>query len=203
MVLAILLTVVASISVNLLNRARTMQWAAARKSSRHLAMAVAENLRARYEVYLDIALDMAAIMSGYEMVAPELRRTLYNSNMLALINSNDRIIQMYTVWKPNAIDNMDAQFAGQPGNTPAGQYVAMYSKVSGQNVFTVYEDYERTTEDLSETPRIGDPVSRVVAGKQTYTCNIQAPVCNSKKELVANVGSPSIWRTPSRSSRPC
>ncbi|MDR3167087.1 MAG: methyl-accepting chemotaxis protein, partial [Treponema sp.] len=187
-VIVILLVVVASLSLILLNRARDMQLQTMKKSNQNLAKSVALDLAARYQVYLTTVRNMAAIMSEYESVEPAIRRTRFNANMLALVEDNERIVQIYTVWKPNAIDNMDAFFAGQPGNSPSGQYVAMYSKASGKTEFTIYEDYERITGDLSDIPRIGDPSPRVVAGQQTYTCNMRVPVFNSKQEMVANVG---------------
>ncbi|MDR2176429.1 MAG: methyl-accepting chemotaxis protein [Treponema sp.] len=187
-VIVILLIVVVSLSVILLSRARTMQLQAIKKNNTSLAESIALDLKARYEVYLHTAQNMASIMGDYEHLDPAVRRRQFNVNMLALVEANERIIQIYTVWKPNAIDNMDAQFAGLPGNSPTGQYVAMYTQVSGRTELAVYEEYERVSADLSSVVRIGNPVPRVVAGKNTYTCNIRVPVFNSAKELVANVG---------------
>ncbi|MDR2759264.1 MAG: methyl-accepting chemotaxis protein [Spirochaetaceae bacterium] len=187
-VIVILLIVVVSISGILLSRARNMQLQTVRKNTVNLAKSVALDLEARYEVYLHTAQNLASIMGDYDHLDPAVRRRQFNVNMLALVEANERIVQIYTVWKPNVIDNMDAQFAGQPGNSPSGQYVAMYTQVKGMTELTVYEDYERITGELSDIVRIGDPIPRVVAGQQTYTCNIRVPVFNSKKELVANVG---------------
>ncbi|MFP3091541.1 methyl-accepting chemotaxis protein, partial [Treponema sp. TIM-1] len=187
-VIVILLMVVVSLSVILLSRARNMQLQTVRKSTTNLAKSIALDLEARYEVYLHTAQNLASIMNDYEQLDPAVRRSQFNVNMLALVEANERIVQIYTVWKPNAIDHMDAQFAGRPGNSPSGQYVAMYTQTSGKTELAAYEDYERITGDLSDVVRIGDPMPRVVAGEQTYTCNIRVPVFNSKKELVANVG---------------
>jgi methyl-accepting chemotaxis protein len=187
-VITILLIVVAALSVILLNQAKKMQLQTARESMMNLATSVALDLKARYQVYLHTAQAMATIMSDYEKLEPPIRRRSFNMNMQALLEENPRIVQIYTVWKPNAIDRMDAQFAGQPGNSPAGQYAAMYTRTNGYTELTVYEEYERVSGELSAVTRIGDPVSRVVAGQQTYTCNMRVPVFNSAKELVANVG---------------
>jgi methyl-accepting chemotaxis protein len=188
LVISVLLTVVVSISSILLNRARNMQIRTMRKATSNLASSLALKLKSEYDVFLYDAENLAAIMSKYEITAPQLRRGRFNSNMQALLESDSRVVQLYTVWKPNAIDGMDADFAGKPGNSPSGQYVSMYSKVNGITEFTIYEDYERITKDLTNVTRVGDPTARVVAGKQTYTCNIRTPVFSSAHELVANVG---------------
>jgi methyl-accepting chemotaxis protein len=187
-VIAVLVAVIASISVILLSRAKTMQLQSIKKSTANLAKSVALDLKARYQVYLHTADNLASIMEEYENVEPILRRNRFNANMLALLQANERIVQIYTVWRPNAIDNMDAQFAGQPGNSPSGQYVAMYTQASGRTELTTYEDYERITANLSSVVTLGNPSPRVVAGQQTYTCNIRVPVFNTQGNLVANVG---------------
>jgi methyl-accepting chemotaxis protein len=165
-----------------------MQLQSMRKNAVNLAKSVALNLEERYMVYLVTAENMATLMSKYETVNPEIRREMFNANMLSLLESNERIVQIYTIWKPNAIDNLDEQFAGQPGNSPSGQYVTRYTKENGQIELTVTEQYEFITDVLTPVTRIGDPTPRSVAGNLTYTCNIRAPVFNTNHELVANVG---------------
>jgi methyl-accepting chemotaxis protein len=187
-VILLLLAVVASISAILLLRAKNMQSRAMWKSTRNLARGLAMEMKNQYDEFLNTAEDLAAIMSKYELTAMEIRRGRFNSNMQALLEHDEDILQIYTVWLPGTIDNMDAEYAGTPGNSPSGQYVAMYTKTSGRTEFTVYEDYERITNDMTSVTRVGNPIPRLVAGRQVYTCNIRAPVFNSRQELVANVG---------------
>ncbi|MCL1930588.1 MAG: hypothetical protein FWF55_02135, partial [Treponema sp.] len=65
---------------------------------------------------------MAAQMGDYEAMPAETRRDEFDRMMTSVLKSNDQIITIYSIWKPNAIDGRDAANIGRPGSSPTGQY---------------------------------------------------------------------------------
>ncbi|MDR1837769.1 MAG: hypothetical protein LBQ89_08945, partial [Treponema sp.] len=65
---------------------------------------------------------LANVMSDYEYTPAELRRDQFDHMLFGTMTSNPSFINIYVVWKPNAVDGMDSRFIGRTGSTATGQY---------------------------------------------------------------------------------
>ncbi|GHV95759.1 methyl-accepting chemotaxis protein [Spirochaetia bacterium] len=192
-VIAILVAVVASLAVILVGRASAMQLATARQSQERLAADQAAQIASRYEAYFQVLRTVAFIMADYEETEADRRRDRYDDIMQSITLSNDRIVGFYTVWKPNSIDSMDAQFIGQPGAGPNGEYASWFSIASGRMEHKVYDDIPgqltRINGPDAKNEAIYDPEPWTANGKQTYLIRLTVPVTNRRTgEVVGRLG---------------
>ncbi|MDR1238700.1 MAG: methyl-accepting chemotaxis protein, partial [Treponema sp.] len=174
-VISILVAVVAVISVVLLNRASDMQIETALESEENLAGLEAADIQRRYEVYLGVARTSSQIMNGYADMEASTRRLFFYEALRQIFISNPRFVCMYTVWKPNVLDR-DSLHIGEPGTSPSGQFIPLYSRESGNVTLRYCRDYETILSTVSEKEYMTDPEPRMVNGVQTYTFDIIVPI---------------------------
>jgi signal transduction histidine kinase/DNA-binding response OmpR family regulator/HAMP domain-containing protein len=193
-VIAILVVAVAAISLILLNRASTMQMKTAMESQKRLAAEQARAIEMRYEGYLRVVNTLANAMADYDETEAGRQRAGFDQLLYAILESEEQIIGVYAVFKPQTIDaGWDAAFAGQPGNTETGQYAPWYSRRSGQIEHLTYNDVQ-TVMDSANGPTarkelIYDPVPQTVAGRDAYTVKLSAPIIHHRTgEVVGRVG---------------
>jgi methyl-accepting chemotaxis protein len=193
-VIVILVLVIAAQSIILLNRASSMQTATAVQSQERLAAEHAQIIKARYEKYLQVVETLADMMADYDLTDAGRQRNRFDQLLNSVLESQERLIAVYTVFKPDTIDEgWDASFAGTPGNTETGQYANWYTRRSGQIEHLTYNDIE-TVMNVINGPRarqevIYDPVPQTVAGADTFTIKISAPIIHRKSnQVVGRVG---------------
>ncbi|MDR2631780.1 MAG: methyl-accepting chemotaxis protein, partial [Spirochaetaceae bacterium] len=187
-VIAILVAVIAIISVVLLNRAASMQIETALHSEENLGMAQAVDIQRRYEVYLGVGRAIAQIMDNYHEIEDTKRREYFHEMLRGIFSSNPRIICLYTIWKPNVLDE-DSLHIGEPGTSPSGQFIPLYSRESGSTIIRICRDYEEILADLTTSEYMTDPEPRTVTGSQTYTFDIVIPIISEgTQNIVGAVG---------------
>ncbi|WP_010263425.1 methyl-accepting chemotaxis protein [Treponema primitia] len=187
-VIAVMVAVVATISIILLNRASKLQMDLSLESMERLAFAQAGDVEGRYALYMTTAQNLTAVFGDFEDDPEVQRREMYNSTLLSVLGANERIVDVFMVWKPNTIDSYDSQYAGQNGAGPAGQYIPWYTRESGQIEYKTYTNYQQYLDTLTDEIKITDPASRTIAGKATYSLSITVPIKNHRNELVGLVG---------------
>ena len=192
-VIAILVAVVAGLSITLLRRASDEIVKLNIESVTRLASQQAEYWKGREEGYVRILRTLTNIMSDYEVLPAEQRRTTYNNMLYGTLTSEPDLLLIYTVWKPNSIDGMDERYAGRPGQTDAGQYAMNYTRETGQITFRTSTDVNGTMTYINgpnnKITRIEDPVPRKVDGKDTFVVRMMVPIINPKtNETVGGVG---------------
>jgi methyl-accepting chemotaxis protein len=124
-------------------------------------------------------------MSGYEDLAPEARRERFDNILKSTITSEKYMIELYTVWKPEAIDGMDGHFGGQ--------YAAAFTRENGFiesgrtsdiNAAMAYFAGPNAGKD-----RVEAPVWRFINGKESLVFKMMVPVINPRThEIVGGVG---------------
>ena len=190
LVVGILIALVAGLAAVVLIRASDLQLRATKKNQRLFAEYQARRIQGRYENYQKTAGTLAAIFSEYEAAPPEERRERFAFQMQSVLAHEPHIIAIFSIWKPNAIDGMDAQFAGQTGSTASGQFAPWVHKWnSGVPEYTTFNDVETGTANISNDYILGQPYPMKVRGKDTFAVRLTAPVINPRtKEAVALVG---------------
>jgi len=129
-------------------------------------------------------------MNFYENLQPDARRREYENTMESVFEDMPEFVRMFTVWKPNAIDGMDARFAGRTGATETGQFAFALTRENGriekQTSDIVHAAMVHLTGDNSKKVEMTDPAVIKLAGKDTWCLRIMVPILN--KRLDESVG---------------
>jgi methyl-accepting chemotaxis protein len=184
-VIAIVAVAGLSLSGMLLYLAASMQMATAEESQERFAAERARVIQMRYEAYLQTVRTLAEAMADYETAETGRQRNRFDQFMHSIVNSQDRIVGMFAVFKPDTIDRgMDAAFAGAPGSTGTGQWAPWYTQRTGQIEHLVFDDIPGQMAIINGPDagkeKISDPMPQTVAGKDTYTVRVSAPVINRR-----------------------
>jgi len=110
MVIAILIVVITGIAAVLLNRASNITIDLSLRGVKYLVSQQASYWQSSQSLRLTALRVLADIMGGYEEIEPGLRRDRFDSMLLGTLTSQPDLVQIYTIWKPNAVDNMDDFF---------------------------------------------------------------------------------------------
>ncbi|WP_461255840.1 methyl-accepting chemotaxis protein [Treponema sp. R80B11-R83G3] len=193
MMIAIIAVVAGGIAVLLLREASSISMNLSKQEVRYLAREQVAYWQGIEDGYIRLLRTLSYTMSEYEKVPPAERRDKYDSILRDTIIYEPAIINLYTVWKPNAVDGMDAQYIGRTGSGPTGQYAITYTRESGKIS-------SRTTVDIAasmayfsspnaKNDRVEHPIPRTIEGKDTHLLRLMVPIINSRtNEVVGGVG---------------
>jgi methyl-accepting chemotaxis protein len=192
-VTAIMVVVVGGLSTLLLTQASSAITALSVGSVERLASQRASYWQGREEGYLRVAKVAAAFVGGYEKTETERRRTRYIQFLEDVIESEPNIVGIFIVFKPDALDGLDAQYRGQTGSTAEGIYAPWLTRRSGQLEHRTYERVPAALELIngpnSRKESVTDPEPDTINGKSTHTFRIYVPVINKRtNETVGLVG---------------
>ena len=163
-----------------------------KQSIDYLTSQQAEFLKGRLDRYTQVLRTVANIMADYEALEVDTRRDRFDSMLLGTFTSEPNLYSIYTVWKPNAIDGMDARFIGRVGSSPTGQYATIFTRETG-------EISKRTTTDINNSmayfngpnarmDRILHPEPRNIMGRDTALVRMMVPITNPRtNEVVGGV----------------
>jgi len=193
MVIAIIAVVLIVVAVVLLRQASDTSVKLSKRSIENLAGQRAAYWQGREDGLFRVARTLANIFGDFEDDPVDRRRDMYNSMMQSVARAETTIFQVYCVWKPNAVDGMDARFAGRPGNTETGQYASAYRMENGQANLTVTTDVADAMAYLTgpdaKKDRYVHPTPRNIDGKDTWYFRIMVPIINHRNgEVVGGVG---------------
>lgn len=179
-----------TLSAVILYRSSALQRSTAVENMVNLGSSTAKDIDSRIQVYLDIVKSLAQIMNSYETVEPAMRRDMYNQIMRGILDENFGFTGIYTVWKPNALDGMDAQFAGTPGSNASGQFISHWTRELGRGRldFVPYKAPEEALRNLSRDDFVSNPIKRVIHGKETFVISIMVPIVTGQNEIAGIVG---------------
>jgi len=188
MVIAILAVVVTGVSILLLNRASGISIDLNRQVMKFLSGEQAEYWKGRRDGHLRMISTLADIMADYSGIPERERRDTYDRMLLGTLTSQPNIMQIYTVWLPDAVDGMDSQMIGRPGSSPAGQYAISYSRENGSIEAVVFPLLDSTMQWLkgpdSRQPSVPDPFFRNIRGKNILMVNMVTPIISSDTDKV-------------------
>ena len=193
LVIAIMAVIVTGISALLLLRAGSISVNLSKQSIRYLARERAEFWKGRENGYIRVLRTLADIMLDYENFPAEERRLRFNDMLLGVIEEEENMVSLYTVWKPGSIDGMDALFDGQTGSGPGGQYAMAYSrengKIIGRTAFDIDDSMAYISGPNSKRDRLEHPFSRNIDGKNKFLIRMMVPIINPRtNETVGGVG---------------
>jgi len=156
-ILAMILTVMVSLSVFTLMRSTGLLTEMTYTYAMELARSEALEVQRRIEVFADYTHILAQIMGEFESLPENQRRENYNNVLRSLIQQNERITGIWTAWHPGTIDGLDYEL---------GQYQAFFSRRRGflEKMPEGYEGWETYLANLTNRPVIVPPVWRDIVG---------------------------------------
>ena len=191
--IAIVGVILAVVAVVLLQQASDTSMELSVRSLDNLASQRAAYWQGREDGLYRVARTLANIFGDFEDDPVERRRDMYDSMMQSVARAETTIFQVYCVWKPNAVDGMDAAYIGRDGCTETGQYASAYRMENGQANLTLTTDVADAMAYLTgpnaRNDRYVHPVARNIDGKDTWYFRIMVPIINHRNnEVVGGVG---------------
>ena len=150
------------------------------------------------ESSFSVARSLAQSMETYEEIEPGERRFFYNLLLKQLTAANPEIAAVWTVWEPNALDGLDAQYANTPGTDETGRFISNWYQTTEGVKLNAVEDYtEGGDSDFYFIPlRTGvetvlEPYFYPIDGVSTLITSLVVPVKKNGKAVgVAGVDIP-------------
>jgi len=186
-VIAIMITVISGIAILLLNRASNISMSLSLQTVELLAENKVEYWNGVEDGYMQVLRTLANIMSDYGEIPMETRRDNFDNMLLGTIQADPSIINIYTIWKPNALDR-DADNIGRIGSSPTGQYATVFTRENGRLESRASGDIETTmayfNDPRSNTERVDHPIARRINGKDTYLVRMMISIVNKDTRMV-------------------
>jgi len=193
MVIAIVVVIATSVAVILLQQATKTSLVLSLRSIENLDNQRAAYWEGREDSLFRAVRTLANIMGDYEQIPVAERRNRFDDMIRSVAVAETAMYQVYTVWKPNAVDGMDARNIGRVGSTPTGQYAIAFAMENGQATVRTTSDVESTMKWLNgpdaRKDRYEHPEPRNIDGKDTFYFRLMVPIVNSRtNEVVGGVG---------------
>jgi len=193
LIIAIMAVVVTGIASILLRRASFISLDLNMRGLEFLAEQQAEFWKGRENGYIRALRTIADVMSDYETIPKEERRDRYDQIIKSALESEQNMVTLYMVWKPNAIDGMDEDYIGRVGSSPTGQYAISYTRETGQirarTSIDIADSMAHINGPDARRDRMGNPEPKMVNGKEALTFILAVPIISdSTDEVVGSVG---------------
>jgi methyl-accepting chemotaxis protein len=193
MMIAIVAVVAGGIALIQLNRATAITMALAKQKTMYLARQRAQYWDGRISGYIQVLQTISNEMNFYENLEPAARRTEYENLLKSVFEDMPDFIRMFTIWKPDAVDGMDARNIGRIGSTPTGQFAYALGRETGQTTpqtsAVVNEVMAHITGPDKMTVEMSDPVPFNLAGQQIFCVRLVIPIINKRlNDAVGAVG---------------
>jgi methyl-accepting chemotaxis protein len=137
------------------------------------------------EVYLDAARAVGQVMSKYEEIEPADRRPFFNLMVRAIVEDNPEIAAAFSVWEPNALDGLDAEFVNTSGTDQTGRFLPYWFRTSSGIHLEPVVDYETPGPgDYYLIPKqtgeetLDEPYDYEIDGKEILITTVTMPIKN-------------------------
>ncbi|MCL1815297.1 MAG: methyl-accepting chemotaxis protein [Treponema sp.] len=193
LMIAVVAVIAAGLAMLLLREASKISMDLSLRSIENLAGEQAVYLQGREDGHIRALRTLSEVMEDYEYLPAEIRRDQYDHILQSVLASNPSWELIYSIWKPNALDGMDAQYIGRPGSTPTGQYAATFSRATGEIVLRASADIPDTMAwwagPDARKDRVTNPIPRIINGENTHSIIMMVPIINPHTdEIVGGIG---------------
>jgi two-component system chemotaxis sensor kinase CheA len=193
--------------VFLLRQATDLQQQTAEESLENAAGKIATEVQTYFVTQYNTVQNIWQTMEDFEDIAPEQRRSILSNALNSGLKASDSLMNVFSIWNPNELDDMDASFANTENNDETGQYIGGYTRERGwqeQKIFPdyrfvlnqQYEEYFGYLLEIVSEPRSGvghqgwqtqEEFKNLVAGqKSVWVVDFQIPV-KDKTSTMANI----------------
>jgi methyl-accepting chemotaxis protein len=109
-----------------------------------IAQDTGKQLQVTLEMYLDTARAAAQMLTQYESIVRENRRSLISTMIRGLTQENPEFVGTWCVWEPNALDELDAQRINAEGSDATGRFAPYWYRDNGKIVLMALDDYNQS-----------------------------------------------------------
>jgi methyl-accepting chemotaxis protein len=191
LVIAIMLVAIGSVAIILLREATKISIDLSVRSLRNMTGQRAQFWKGREDGFLQMMRGVADIMGEYETVPLDQRRDRYDEMLRNILVNNTNFVRIFSIWKPNAIDGMDARYIGRPGSSPTGQYAMTWGRDTGPIVATPNLVVPEVTAWLNGPNARQDRIENLtpfkVEGKDTFIFRMGVPIINHRTNEVVGI----------------
>ena len=193
LIIAIVTVIVAGVAILLLRQASNTAVNLSKQKTMYLAREYAKEWDGKIGGFIKVLQTLSNVMNFYENLEPQTRRQDYENTMMSVFEDMPDFTRMFTVWKPNAIDGMDAKNIGKIGSTETGQFAYALTRETGQikpiNCLVVDQAMEHLNGPNRNLVGMADPTIINIQGKDTYCLRIMVPIQNKRlNEPVGIIG---------------
>ncbi len=162
----------------------------AMEAAQEHALAVASEHAGRIKAEIDVAMDAArTLANAFSAVKDpdsplDIGRDPANAILRTVLTANEPFLATYTLWEPNAFDQMDVAYAGLTGHDSTGRFISYWAKdADGQPAVEPSVGYE--TEGIGNyylIPKktmkeaVIDPYLYPVQGKDVLMTSLVVPI---------------------------
>jgi methyl-accepting chemotaxis protein len=186
---AIVTVIVAGIAIIQLRQASDISLDLSKRSATYLARQRAQYWNGRINTYIEALRTTATAMGCFEDMVAERRRSNYDDIMLSVIETQPDFIRFFTVWKPNAIDSMDANYIGRTGSSPTGQYAPVFSRdgnsIQKMTSTSINDVMEYINSPDARKDKVDHPSSMMINGKEVFNVRLMVPIINKRTNEIA------------------
>ncbi|MDR3341900.1 MAG: methyl-accepting chemotaxis protein [Treponema sp.] len=190
-VTGILIVVVAVLSTIILSRASDIVVGISRRSVERLGAQETALIRIDCERYMQLLRTVVEIMNDFENMDVNMRRERYNEILNSVIESEEQLVAVFSVWLPDALDGMDARYAGETGYTADGQYAPYFTRETGALKYLTYFNVPFSVKTLTgpraDKEHIGNPDPFTIKGAAAYVIRIIVPVISRRTGKVVGL----------------
>lgn len=149
----------------------------------NLARQYGNEIKAELEEPLVTARTMASNMAKFEDIPLDQRRNFYLQSLKRTLEDNPNFLGTWTVWEPNALDGLDAQYANAPFYDATGRFVPYWNYAGGLHLEAcvtydtddVQSDYYNRAKNAKQEV-ILEPFVYEVAGEMTQLVSATSPI---------------------------
>ncbi|MDR1399128.1 MAG: methyl-accepting chemotaxis protein [Treponema sp.] len=160
-------------------------------NARNLAQEHGRDVQNWIELYMNASRTIAQIMEQFEELDPAVRRSTFDIMLRGVVEANDEILGVWSIWEPNALDGMDDVYVDTIGTDSSGRYIPWWVKSNGNIIVQAcveYEDADYYQYPLSTgNEMVTDPTYWDIDGKPTLMADLVIPIKNRGK-VVGTVG---------------
>ena len=163
--------------------------------ARSLAERDAAVVDARLEEAMNTAKTTAKTMEGFRDLGSQERRAVFNSMLKNNLRANPQFFGIWTCWEPNALDNMDSQYAAGLGSDFTGRFIPYWYWDKSGVAFTPLTGYEEEGSGdyyllarNSGKPKALEPFEYEVDNKNVLMTTIAIPIQDKNGTIVAVTG---------------
>jgi len=191
MVIIILTVAISGVAVLLLWHATGISVNLSLRSLKNLTQQRAQFWKGREDGYLQMLRGVANIMGQYESMPADERRDRYDEILKVTLTDNECFIRIFSIWKSNALDGMDARFIGRVGSTETGQYAMTWGRDTGRIIPTPNLVVNEITAFLNSPDARKERVESLtpfkVRGKDTFIFRMGVPITNPRTNEVVGI----------------
>ncbi len=119
-------------------------------------------------------------------------RDAMNEIMKNILEKNQNLVGVWTVWEPNALDGKDSEYVNTKGHDNTGRFIPYWNRGSGtidiQACGSTYDNSDETglwyqTSKNSKLPAVLEPYTYKLQGKDVMLVSVTAPIMINDKVL--------------------